>query len=92
MPGVPQAANELVVFQRAYDLAVWYAERVTTFPKGFRHSLSDRIHGTLFDLVEALQDAAYAKERAGALRRAQDLVDRLRLWNRLATDLRCLKG
>ncbi len=45
---------------------------------------------TLLDLLAVLQDAAYGKRRTDSLARAQDHVDKLRLWNRLARDLRCI--
>ena len=79
-----------VVFQKAYDLTLWYADHTTKFPKGYRFTLADTIQGGLFGLLAALQDAAYGKDRKAALRVSQEFVDRLRLWNRLARDLRCL--
>lgn len=79
-----------VVFQQAYDLTVWYANHTVKFPKGFRFTLADRIQETLLNLVEALQDACYARSKGAALQNAQRLVDQMRLWNRLAKDLRCL--
>jgi hypothetical protein len=82
--------TEPVVLQQAYDLAIWYAERTATFPKAYRHTLADKLQAGMLGLVESLQDAAYGKRRADALERAQDAVDRLRLWNRMAKDLRCV--
>lgn len=79
-----------VVFQMAYDLTLWYADHTTKFPKGYRFTLADRIQEVLFDLLAALQGAAYKREPRGALEGAQECVDRLRLWNRLAKDLKCL--
>jgi hypothetical protein len=79
-----------IVFQHAYDLTRWYADRVAGFPKPHRFTLGDRIQDALFDLLAVLQDAAYGKRRGESLDKAQDLVDRLRLWNRLARDLRCV--
>ena len=79
-----------VVFQMAYDLTLWYAEHTTKFPKGYRFTLADRIQEVLFDLLAALQEAAYKREPRSALEGAQECVDRLRLWNRLSKNLGCL--
>ncbi|HXG60368.1 MAG TPA: diversity-generating retroelement protein Avd [Planctomycetota bacterium] len=85
-----RGAQEPIVFQHAYDLTRWYADRTAAFPKTHRFTLGDRVQTTLFDLLSVLQDAAYGKGRAEALIRAQDCMDKLRLWNRLARDLRCV--
>ena len=83
-------STEPIVFQQAYDLTQWYAQRTPGFPKTHRFTLGDRLEHTLFDLLTFLQDAAYGKNRAVVLSKAQDQVDRLRLWNRLARDLKCI--
>jgi len=84
------ASTESIVFQHAYDLTQWYAQRTPGFPKTHRITLGDRIEHALFELLASLQDAAYGKNRAVVLSKAQDHVDRLRLWNRLARDLKCV--
>jgi len=83
-------SGEPVVFQHAYDLTRWDADRTATFPKTHRFTLGDRVQAVLFGLLSVLQDAAYGKGRSEALARAQDCVDKLRIWNRLARDLRCV--
>lgn len=79
-----------VVFQKAYDLTLWYADHTVRFPKAYRFTLAERVQGVLFDLIAFLQDAAYGKGRQASLVGAQDCVDKLRLWNRLAKDLKCM--
>jgi len=83
-------STEPIVFQQAYDLTQWYAQRTPGIPKTHRLTLGDRLEHALFDLLAFLQDAAYGKNRAVVLSKAQDQVDRLRLWNRLARDLKCI--
>ncbi|MBI2932571.1 MAG: four helix bundle protein [Planctomycetes bacterium] len=83
-------STEPIVFQQAYDLTQWYAQRTPGFPKTHRLTLGDRLEHALFDLLSCLQDAAYGKNRASALSQSQDHVDRLRLWNRVAKDLKCI--
>jgi hypothetical protein len=82
--------SDPVVFQQAYELTQWYAQRTPGFPKTHRLTLGDRLEEALFDLLAFLQDAAYGKNRSVSLSKAQDQVDRLRLWNRLARDLKCI--
>ncbi|MBI2930253.1 MAG: diversity-generating retroelement protein Avd, partial [Planctomycetes bacterium] len=84
-------STEPIVFQQAYDLTQWYAQRTPGFPKTHRLTLGDRLEHALFDLLAFLQDVAYGKNRAVVLSKAQDQVDRLRLWNRLARDLKCIR-
>lgn len=79
-----------VLFQHAYDLAIWYSERMERFPKAYRFTLADRIQEGLLVLVERIQDTVLGKHRKESLGQAQNIVDRLRLWNRMAKDLRCL--
>ncbi|GMV67517.1 MAG: hypothetical protein AMXMBFR75_33070 [Candidatus Hinthialibacteria bacterium] len=88
--GMPQFETGPIVFQKAYDLTLWYADHTTRFPKGYRFTLADRIQEVLFSLLGVLQNAAFGKDRKQSLRAAQDCIDQLRLWNRLAKDLKCL--
>ncbi|MBI2930135.1 MAG: diversity-generating retroelement protein Avd [Planctomycetes bacterium] len=82
--------TEPAVFQQAYDLTQWYAHHTGSFPQTHRFTLGDRIENGLMDLLGSLQDAVYGRRRPESLAHAQHGVDRLRLWNRLARDLKCI--
>lgn len=79
-----------VVFEQAYDLFLRCCGHVERFPKTLRFTLGDRIQTAMLDLLQHLQEAMYRRDRGAALLEAQDCVDRMRLYNRLAKDLRCL--
>lgn len=74
--------------QKAYALALELVAAVERMPRGHRFTLGDRLVGLVYDLNELLVEARYTKERAGLLRKANLLLERLRLMLKLASDLR----
>ena len=82
--------NELAVIDRLYELAVWTSERVARFPRSHKFTLGDRIVGRLYDLLDLLLQAKYARDKLDALRAANLALEQLRFQFRLAKDLRCL--
>ncbi len=78
------------VIQRHYDFLLWLMERVEKFPRSSRFVLGDRIEGTALEILELLIEAAYTRERAGLLRRANVQLEKLRYLIRIANDRRYL--
>ncbi len=81
------------IFTRTFDLLVWLLPVTNHFPRQFRHSFTQRLLDTAFDLSETLQDA---NNRSGQARRqmlsvADEALDKLRLYLRLAHRLGYLK-
>lgn len=83
-----QGASPPVVVERAYALALWTVRKVEGFPRSHRYDLGGRIVGSALDLLTALVDAAYSRDKVGPLDQAGRQVNRLRLLYRLAKDLR----
>lgn len=79
-----------VVFARWETFTLWLFQRTADFPRRLRASLTTRIELTCLDVHQALVDARFARDRAGALDCANADLDRLRLLLRLARDLGCL--
>ncbi len=59
-------------------------------PRAHRFTLGDRIYSQSLDLVTALTQAAFNRDKLGALEIASDRVNSLRILLRLAKDVRLL--
>ena len=57
-------------------------------PRAYRFTLGDRIYSHSLDLVAALTQATFSREKSRALETASDRVNSLRILLRLAKDLR----
>jgi hypothetical protein len=73
-----------------YQFLAWLAPTVEKLPKSHKFTLGDRINNTALDVLEALIEATYTRERAQHLRRANLGIEKLRFLIRLASDLRLL--
>lgn len=68
-----------------FQFLLWLIPAVEKFPRGQRFLLSDRIQTTVLDVLEALIDATYSRDRNAVLRRANLCIEKLRFLFRLAT-------
>ena len=73
-----------------YRFLAWLAPVVAKFPKSHKFTLGDRIEAIALDVLEALIEATYTRERTQHLRRANLGIEKLRFLLRLAADLRLL--
>ncbi len=83
--------EELIVITKTYDLILWSCHHTGEFPRNHRFVLGERIEGNLYDLLEALIQAKYTRQRQALLERANLILEVLRFQMRLAKDLQCLK-
>jgi hypothetical protein len=79
-----------VALEKAYALALWLTEKTAAMPRTHRFTLGDRIYGQSLDLVTALTQASFSRDKARPLELARDRVNSLRILLRLAKDLRLL--
>jgi len=63
---------------------------VEKFPRAQKFLLGDRIQTTALDVLEALIEATYSRDRRGQLARANLGLEKLRVLFRLAAELRHL--
>jgi hypothetical protein len=63
---------------------------VERFPKSHKFTMGDRVETIALDVLEALIEATYTRERAQHLRRANLGIEKLRFLLRLAADLTML--
>lgn len=65
---------------------------VEKFPRSQKFMLGDRIQGTALDVLEALIEATYTRDRRAHLARANLGLEKLRHFFRLAIELKFLDG
>jgi len=85
------AEKELLVISKTYDLVKWSCEHTSRFPRSHRFVLGERIERGMYELLEVLIQAKYARDRQELLRRANLNPEVLRFQLRLAKDLQCLR-
>ena len=83
--------DELTVITKTYDLIVWTVNHTSRFPRNHRHVLGVRIEQHLYDVLEALVEAKYSRQRRGQLELTNRKLETLRFLLRLAKDVNCLK-
>lgn len=83
---------ELPIITKTYDLVLWSCKHTSRFPRNHRFVLGEKIERRLYELLEALLQARYTKERTELLRRANMSLEILRFQMRLAHDLQCLRS
>lgn len=69
---------------------LWLVPTVERFPRSQKFLLGDRMQSTALDVLEALIEATYTRDRRGHLDRANLGLEKLRVLCRLATELRHL--
>ena len=84
--------QELPIIQKTYDLIKWYIPILNRLPRDHRFALGDRMTKGLYDLLEGLIQARYArKERLTQLESLNTHLDILRYQTRLLSKASCLK-
>ena len=78
--------NELPIIQKTYDLVKWYVPILNRLPKNFRFTLATRINRSLYDLLEGLLKARFAREKVPLLEDLNSEVDILQYQTRLLLD------
>ena len=73
-----------------YRFILWLVPSVERFPRGQKFLLGDRIQSTALDVLEALIQATYTRQRQAHLVRANLGLEKLRFFFRLSHDLRYL--
>lgn len=73
-----------------YQLLNWLMPTIARFPREQRFLLGDRIQATALDVLEALIEATYTRERRAHLARANLGLEKLRFFMRLAHEQRHL--
>jgi hypothetical protein len=78
--------KELSVIQKTYDCIKWYVPIIERLPKIHKFTLGDRIINQLYDLLEGLIQAKYAKNKLPQLESLNTKLDILRYQTRMLLD------
>jgi hypothetical protein len=70
-----------------FQFLLWLVPAVEKFPRSQKFLLGDRIQAMALDVLEALIEATYDRDRKGHLVRANLGIEKLRFMFRLAKDL-----
>ncbi|MBT3323130.1 MAG: diversity-generating retroelement protein Avd [Anaerolineae bacterium] len=80
------STQEMPIFVRTFDMLTWLLPITNNFPRAHRHTATKRLLDAAFDLREHLEAANHrmGAERMAFLRLADEDLDNLRLYLRLA--------
>lgn len=81
---------DLPIIQKTYDLIKWYVPILNRLPRDHKFMLGDRIIAGLYDLLDGLIQARYAKEKLPKLQALNTQLDILRHQTRLLLDFQLL--
>ena len=85
--------RELPIIQKTYDLIIWYIPILNRLPKAHRFALGERIVNNLYDLLEELIQARYAKnDKLTRLQSINTQLDILRYQTRLLYDFELISA
>jgi hypothetical protein len=79
-------STDLPIIQKSYDLIKWYVPILTRLPREHKFVLGERISNNLYDLLDGLTIARYAKDKIQILTRLNSKMDILRHQSRLLLD------
>lgn len=77
-------ATGQVLAEEIFGFNTWVLGAVEKFPKGQKFLLGDRIQSAAIELMMAVVEATYTRDRAALLRTAQINIEKLRFLFRLA--------
>lgn len=83
--------QELSIIQKTYDLIKWYVPILNRLPRNHKFMLGDRMITGLYDLLEGLIKARYAKDKLTILEPLNGSLDILRHQTRLLLDFELIK-
>ena len=84
---MPQSEpSELPIVQKTYDLIKWYVPILNRLPKDHKFGLGDRMVAALYDLLEGLIAARYARNKVALLQPLSGKLDILQYQTRLLLD------
>ncbi|NJL63358.1 MAG: diversity-generating retroelement protein Avd [Methylacidiphilales bacterium] len=84
--------SDLPIIQKTYDLIKWYVPILNRLPRDHKLLLGDRIIKGLYELLEQLISARYAKEKLTQLESLNPKLDILRHQTRLLLDFQLIQA
>lgn len=76
--------------EEAFQFTAWLSDLVEKLPRSHKFTIGDRLQSKSLDLLDALIEAIYTRERGAILKRANLTIEQLRYLFRLAAELRLI--
>jgi hypothetical protein len=73
-----------------YQFLTWLMPTIEKFPRSHKFTLGDRIENSALDVLVALIEATYTRDRSQHLRQANLGIEKLRFLLRFAAELRLI--
>jgi hypothetical protein len=83
--------DDLPIIQKTYDLIKWYVPILNRLPRDHKFLLGNRIITELYDLLDILIIARYAKQKLDHLESLNSKLDILRYQTRLLLEFNLIK-
>lgn len=80
--------QNLVIFQKLYDLILWMYPLINKFPKKQRFVLGQQLENTLLDILKGIIQANQERNKLETLKQVSIDLDKFRILFRLAKDLK----
>ena len=80
--------QDLVIFQKVYDLILWLYPTVNKFPKSQRFVLGQQIENTVLEILKGIIQANQESNRLPYFKQISVDLDKLRILIRLSKDLK----
>jgi len=80
--------QNLVIFQKLYDLILWMYPLINKFPKKQRFILGQQLENTLLEILKGIIQANQEGNKLETLKQVSIDLDKFRILYRLAKDLR----
>ncbi|MBI1760078.1 MAG: diversity-generating retroelement protein Avd [Acidobacteria bacterium] len=84
--------GELSVIEQTRDLILWYVPLLNRLPRDHRFTLGERIINSLYELLEELIRARYAKQKLAQLEASNLRLELLRQQARLLLSFKLIDG
>ncbi len=86
--------QEMPIFTRTFDFLTWLLPVTNRFPSAHRFSFTNRLLGAAFNFYENIEAANHrmGRERMAYLNKADEELDKVRSYLRLATRWEWLTG
>ena len=85
------APGELPIIQKTYDLIKWYVPILNRLPRDHKFGLGDRMVAALYELLEGLITARYARNKLDILQPLSSKLDILQYQTRLLRDFQLME-
>jgi hypothetical protein len=82
------ADKEMLIIKKGYDFSKWLLNHTGKFPKSYRFSVAAKLENGILDFIEMTTVANMRRNKLPLLKRADEILARIRLLFRLCYEMR----